>query len=611
MNIVFTYLKAHLAKDTTAAVDLADYNPSVNNLVFARKILDVKLTAAEYNFYRKYKKRELNKIKVIKYKKLIKEIDTISQRKTYSYKDLRNENFEVLNKFNYLRIKINNNFSNSNISNVDLRGIFLDGSKFINSDLSGTKIHINDADFSNAKLDGAEIKFKNIKYMDKVFVNEKLIDDPDKKKIFNTLRSIDDKYSDIKIDLVKQLISAVHCWRNNYVNLQHIDSFLDYIFSKEYYLEDKETRNSVKSLLDRLTLTRNSEKNIKQNYVSLYLDLISRFFNVQEENDFMLGDNGNFIKLMAISLYHDDINIREKSRDLYDKYLKLEKVKPFSEGIKVGNDERVDWDSEGAGNNIILINKDKTMVTSYKELNKMLFADPTKADIQWNLFSLYIKEDEQAINRTNLYNLFNKDFKIFKDNYNVFEDSCHILILNDKFNKLASNFGGYAEEFYSAFIDNPIKVEDRFADDKEYKKLYKVFEELIDIQKGNAAMVSLKEQHYQQICEIFGFKNSNDQVKSKYLLSLAIIFVKYASNDVFGLGNKSPQILKLYAYALMSKANELNSKLMGYDYYDFMSDLVGEGKETTETTGLFFRMRAYGEIHCGSILNKIIPPQWR
>lgn len=603
MNIVFTYLKAHLAKDTTAAVDLADYHPSFKNLSFARKILNIKLTTVECNFCYKKKDQELNINKAIKYKKLLGKLAGIEQRKTYQDKDIRHKGFETLKNFHYEFSKVNMDFSNYDLSDVDLSSYFLEGSKFIKSDLSGTKIKANDADFSNAKLDGAQIKFKNIKYMDKVLVNEKLIDDPAKKKILNTLRSIDDKYSDVKIELVKQLISEVHFWDNNYVNLQHIDSFLDYIFSKEYYLEDKEIRDSVKSLLDQLTLTNNNEKHIALQHVSLYLDIISKFFNDQEQDDFLLKNNKKFINLMAVALYHKELDIQEKSRTLYDKYLKLERVRSFYEKHKTVNDEKVDWDNKDA-NNIIIINENKTMVTSYNELNKMLFADLKKADTQWNSFYLYNDKILQKVNESNLYDLFNKDFKIFKENYNDFA-------LSEKFKKLASNFGDFSEQFYSAFVGNPIQIEDRLVDNEEYSKLYKVFETLIDISKVNAAMASLKEQHYQQICKIFGLENLNNEGKSKYLLILAIIFVKYASNDVFGLGNKSPQVLKLYAYALMSKANKLNAELMGDDYYDFMSDLVGSGKETTETTGLYFRMSAYGEMRCGSIFNKMIPPQWR
>ena len=602
MNIVFTYLKAHLAKDTTAAVDLADYHPSFKNLSFARKILNIKLTTVECNFCYKKKDQELNINKAIKYKKLLGKLAGIEQRKTYQDKDIRHKGFETLKKFHYEFSKVNMDFSNYDLSDVDLSSYFLEGSKFTNSDLSGTKIKANDADFSNAKLDGAQIKFKKIKYMDRACVGEKIIDDPAKKAILNTLRSIDDKYSDIKINLVKKLIKAVHYWDKNYVNVQHIDSFLDYIFSKEYYLEDKEIRDSVKSLLDQLTLTNNNEKHIALKHVSLYLDIISKFFNDQEQDDFLLKNNKKFINLMAVALYHKELDIQEKSRTLYDKYLKLERVRSFYEKHKTVNDEKVDWDNKDA-NNIIIINENKTMVTSYNELNKMLFADLKKADTQWNSFVLYIDGKYNSPNEVNLYDLFNKDFKIFKDNYNIFD-------LN-KFGVLASNFGDFSEQFYSAFVGNPIQIEDRLVDNEEYSKLYKVFETLIDISKVNAAMASLKEQHYQQICKIFGLENLNNEGKSKYLLILAIIFVKYASNDVFGLGNKSPQVLKLYAYALMSKANKLNAELMGDDYYDFMSDLVGSGKETTETTGLYFRMSAYGEMRCGSIFNKMIPPQWR
>lgn len=599
MNIVFTYLKGHLANDTTAAVDLADYHPSFNNLAFARKILDIKLTTAECNFRCKKKGCELNGIKIIKYKSLLKRIDTISQKKTYCDKDLRNENFEILNKLNYLRIKTNNDFSNSDLTGVDLSRVLLEDSKFIHSDLSKAKIRVNYADFSNAKLDGAEIEF-NLGRIDKNFMDKILIDTLDGKTVYHTLRSIDDKYPDIKIKLVKQLIKEVSYSNNNYANSSHINSFLDCVFSKEYYLEDTEIRNSVKSLLDKLTLTENDEKYIKPKYVSLYLDMISKFFNDQEQSDFILKNNVKFIKLMAVALYHKELDIQEKSRTLYDKYLKLERVKPFYEENKVGNDERVDWNSED-NNNLIIINKNKTMVTSYKELNKMLLADT-----QWNSFVLYVNEEHQDIDKIDCYKLFNKDFKIFKDNYNVFE-------LNNKFNKLTSNFGDYAERFYSAFIGNHILAEDRLIDrdKKEQTKMYGVLKELIDIPESNILMTSLKNEHYRQLYDIFELNGLSNEEKSKYLLCLAIIFVKCSSNDVLGLGNGSPRSLKFYAYALINKANELDKRLMGDDYNDFISDLLGKDKESTETTGLFFRMRAYGEIHCGSIFNKIIPPQWR
>ncbi|MBG2801119.1 MULTISPECIES: pentapeptide repeat-containing protein [Proteus] len=602
MNIVFTYLKAHLAKDTTAAVDLADYHPSFKNLSFARKILNIKLTTAECNFCYKEKDKELNINKAIKYKKLLGKLAGIEQRKTYQDKDIRHKGFETLKKFHYEFSKRNMDFSNYELSDVDLSSYFLEGSKFTNSDLSGTKIKANDADFSNAKLDDAQIKFKNIKYMDRACVGGKIIDDPAKKAILNTLRSIDDKYSDIKINLVKELIKAVHYWDKNYVNVQHIDSFLDYIFSKEYYLEDKEIRDSVKSLLDQLTITNNNKKHIALKHVSLYLDIISKFFNDQEQDDFLLKNNKKFINLMAVALYHKELDIQEKSRTLYDKYLKLERVRSFYEKHKTVNDEKVDWDNKDA-NNIIIINENKTMVTSYNELNKMLFADIKKADTQWNSFFLYINEKRQEVNKINNGVLFNDDFKIFKENYSVFA-------LTEKFNKLASKFGDYAEKFYSAFVGNPIQFEDKLSDihNNENVKIYSVLDELIDRQKSNLFMTSLKNEHYQQICDIFELNGLADSEKSNYLLCLAIIFVKYASNDVFGIGNVSPLSLKLYAYALVRKANELNKNLMGNHYYEFISDLLTNGHETT---GLFFQMRAYGEQYCGSVFNKMIPPQWR
>lgn len=56
---------------------------------------------------------------------------------------------------------------------------------------------------------------------------------------------------------------------------------------------------------------------------------------------------------------------------------------------------------------------------SHENLINMLFSDEKGMNASWNKFSLYIKDKSKIIEQTNYYELFNKDFEMFKDSYNA------------------------------------------------------------------------------------------------------------------------------------------------------------------------------------------------
>ncbi|WP_109397616.1 hypothetical protein [Proteus faecis] len=297
---------------------------------------------------------------------------------------------------------------NKGFKNRELKDIKFD---FLVSNLSNVN-------FINDNLDGVELNSK-AKSFNKTendyLLNEKLSGNP-----LNKINTISDKYKEIKIQLVKQIIESINNSGEMKLESFPIDSIIDNIISKKYHLEDRDIKGFAKKLLDikhlRDGLDMYSNK-LSSGTLSFILDLISELDN-ENLKEYMMGKNDCFIKLMALSVYHNDLAIQEKGRSLYNKYLEIEKIKGFVKKENFGNNKKVDW-SDKKNINYIIVSGDKTIVISHEDLVNMLFSDERLMHTSWNKFSLYIKGERKLIEQTNYYNLFNKDFEMFKDSYNA------------------------------------------------------------------------------------------------------------------------------------------------------------------------------------------------
>lgn len=657
MNNVSLYLKAHVMRSSVAAVDLAKRNPSLRNIHFAEKILRIKSTNAQL----KLEKLSGNKIfqqqeELIKYRLLSIKINEIRNNCT-DRNELTSGNFKNSGVRKLIGsigpFKHETNFSNENLINVDLKNKYLrkanfsssysidkkgvnkgvdfsgsdlkgadltkanlEGSIFINSDLRGAKVHLNNANYSNAKLDGAEISFNP-----DFFSNSKLIDGKlSEYTLFDTINSINDKYYKIKISLMIEIMHKKIYIKNSFP----IDSIIDNILSKEYYLDDKEIYDLTKRLLkNKLKLNnRLFQKELFRNHLSLCLDVVSELHNNRRldeckmycYDEFMITHNNEFIELMALSLYHDNKSIQEKARVLYEKYLNLDEVKPFVEKEDFGNgNHKVDWSEKDYNNYILLKKKDfivrndnKAIIISHENLANMLFPNDTEQDVSWTNFFLYVNGKNKAIGKIDYYNLFNNDFDVFKINYN---ESINKIMYRKILPIL--NLGTFYKQFHSAFIGDSIGVKQKLVNVENQQKLADIFNKFLVFSNDNIKYTSLKEEHYQALCQGFDIESLNNEEKSKYLLSLATLFVKYSSSVVFGTESDSPQILRMYAYALLKKANELNADLMNDYFNDWESRLLGENNAFPCTDILFSIMSSYVKENFNNIYNVIMPPHWR
>ncbi|WP_311753190.1 pentapeptide repeat-containing protein [Proteus columbae] len=514
----------------------------------------------------------------------------------------------------------NSTFNHCNLINTDFLFSNIENVNFINSDLSNATIKVKSANFENSTLDNTKIEFdiNNIPLM------------KNKKTLFETISSINDKYDAIKTSLMSALILKIQ--RNILYNYNDHDGhdryniglsaefIIENIFSNQYFCKNEIIKKFVTDILyskyfdDECS---NSIDKLSPDFLSFHLDLIDHYDN-DKMKSFMLENNDQFIKLMVLSLYHENQNVRDRARALYDKYLNLKEIKSFVQENDIDcGDRKVDWYDKNSFNYILSNkNKDKKIVINHEDIVNVLFDNNIENNTSWTRFYLYINNDCQGINNIDYYELFNgfkiletstiPDFVIFKNSYNKMANK----IESNKWLSLFKSSGFY-EQFHSVLIGMKPLSNEKLINIQEQEKLSEVFKPFLNALDGNIKKSSLTIEHYQKLCELFDITLENNALKSQYLLSLSTLIVKYSSSSVFGTDSDSPEILRMYAYALMSKANELNPKLMEKNFKEWSDRLLGMNEMFQCTDVLFSIMSDYGKEHFKDIFYKIIPLHWR
>ncbi len=333
-------------------------------------------------------------------------------------RDLSNMEFKVSTKDFDIK-NVNIDFSNSCLKGVDLSDVNIDGAIYKGADLTNAKIKIVVGeyltDFSNAKLDGATMHFS-----DSQSLNYHLNEDRYKNSPFEIIKTISDKYKEIKVSLIKDIIKKINV--AEMTNEVPIDSIIKNLISMKFCVEDETISKFIKKLFEIKCANKQGKDfdfYMEDKHIMTYLNLLSDFYNIQELKDFMLNKNGGFIKLMTLSLYHGNEKIKEKARVLYDRYLELDEVKPFVGKNNFSNGYyRINWRSEEY-NNYILVSEDKAIIINHKNITKMLFNNHMGCDVKWNKYFLYVDGKYKENDYINAEILFNKFFKVFRNNYNM------------------------------------------------------------------------------------------------------------------------------------------------------------------------------------------------
>lgn len=534
---------------------------------------------------------------------------------TFNHCDLTNADL------NYSIIK-DSTFNHCDLTNANLECANIENVNFIDSNLSGAKIKVKTANFENATLDNASIKF-DMSFLNSIKNKNSLIETIS--SLFETINSIDEKYTEIKTSLMNDLLFKIYrIISNDYNNVGiSINLILDNIFSNKYFCKDDVIKKFITDIL--YTSYFNNEYSnyidkLSPDFLSFHLDIIYNYDN-NELINFMLEKNHQFIKLMVLSLYHENTSIRDRARALYDKYLNLEEIKPFTEEIFFGcGNKVVDWSDKSNCNYILIGNdKNKKIIIAHENIVNMLFNNNVENNSSWNKFYLYINNNLQRYSKINYEELFSSlelfpGFEIkYLPNFLIFEDSYKKITNKIESNKWLSllKSSGFYYQFHYALIGIPPSSNAKLIKFEIQKDLTEKFMPFLSISDNEIKKNSLNIEHYQKLCEVFNITSADNELKSQYLLSLSILIIKYSSGSVFGIESDSPEILRMYAYALMNKANELNPELMGGNFDKWGNKLLGINNEFQCTDILFLDMSNYGKENFGNIFYRIMPLHWR
>ncbi|XBS69081.1 pentapeptide repeat-containing protein [Acerihabitans sp. KWT182] len=384
MNVVLSTIKAHLFNSCTSAIDLVQNNPSPYNIHIAKCLLSAKMTALNLLLSDPQKRSEVNEAKVNKYNNLLVKLNNLTHhlqidspprlsRSTqndlpaganhkhilieaatdeftklfkskiaclsgidFINRDLRHLDFENANELPFSRgMPCSENFTGANLTGVDLSGAFLEGSNFKGATLNHAKLQINCANFTDAALDNADITINPPEAWDEWHLDCLLNSDNNQDTIFSTINTIDDKYRDLKVNLIHQIIDSLV---QDNVDMEDPtfpkSVMINTLFSKEFYLHDEKIRLYCDKLLQKEIIKAN-EKTLLNGFnkaaLLFLLDTIANSAKANKQKYYMIDNNGFFNQLMVLCAHNDAAEIREKARAIYNDYLKLDEVKIYAD----------------------------------------------------------------------------------------------------------------------------------------------------------------------------------------------------------------------------------------------------------------------------------------
>lgn len=303
MSNISLYFKSHIMHSSSAAIELAEINPSDKNLKFAEKLLAIKMAdidtdlREEYIGYRKFMEKtnkytelhgKLNNIMNAKAlhtpSNTSNKANSLDETQLSSINELSSplpmmskiySNFTNRNLGNYDNNFFKNknltgckfsggigagiDFSNSNLEKVDLSLTDLKCPKFTSSNLTSAKLCLNSADFTEAVMKNTEISLK-LPSPDRLTISESLdiinryfndINNSD--TIFSMINTISDDYLNLKTKLMRDSLNFISSFPDKITMRSSVPiaSILNNITSKEFYLKDKQISDLVHQLIER------------------------------------------------------------------------------------------------------------------------------------------------------------------------------------------------------------------------------------------------------------------------------------------------------------------------------------------------------------------------
>ncbi len=418
------------------------------------------------------------------------------------------------------------------------------------------------------------------------------INNPESDSLLTIINSIDQQYSDLKINLMKQVLNSLKDTDISTV----AKPFEDILYNNSIYLEDKTIHDFI---VNKLLPKKIEEAQVKR--IELHvteINILLSNINFKDENDkkkFMLENSSLINQLIYCGRKSENQKLQDTIMTLETQYLNIPEILIIKEEL-----DSVFF-SFDPNDTLIFIEpkKNEHFAISQKYYEQWLMNIDSGTEVS-EAYWFKDKVNENIVNPRELF----KTFKLFEANYSFIENSKKF----GNFIKLL-NLGNLEVHFLTA-IQQKSYVHKLI--EKNEEPLIPIFDKFVEndiLSSGKTATnIKITENHFNKIIQTFDIKDTKEQ--AKLFLSLSTVFTKFSSSGIFGTEYNSPLTLRNYALALLYKANELDNTLIPNRKEDWENRLTGLYKTFSCTAILFLIMIEECKKKCPDMLHQMLPTAW-
>lgn len=524
------------------------------------------------------------------------------------------------------------NLTGANLSGAKLCGANLFGANLSRSNLSETDLsqaYLSEADLSMARIIQANLvgvvlvgaNLSNILHDNLLlqmpnWTEAKLdlylnhLNNPDSGSLLTMIDGIDERFADVKIRMARELLDSL-----TNVDLSSVALPLLDILSKPTFKDDNIITARLKNICHDSYLSENSPLILPPLTEPVLEHLLDNF---RSQADWCFTHNSVFIQAIAQGIKASNL-IKELTIMLYCIYLGHEKIKHFVELDEFGDygTYKPAWDDDLSANYIMFSIKPDSpvMLLSHSTLEGLL--DPHPLQPVWDKVYLYQPKKNPQTREIVWVNvlagvyplekLYCHDFNLFQSSYRMAENSTsfHKLLLILKLGEMHSKFISAAKSKGSRF---------KLIGEVAQKRLAEIFKPKLFFSE-NLQDSCLQLSHYGEIIQLYGLYSAGSMKIASTLFSLAAIFTKYSSSTFFGSEAESPQIIRVYAYALMKQAYVIDAsifqaKIIGDQFTVFENRLLGLNNAFDCSALLSDDMIKFARKRFPDVLAGILPMAW-
>jgi uncharacterized protein YjbI with pentapeptide repeats len=560
------------------------------------------------------------------------------------------------------------NLENASLTGVDLNQLDITGASLAGANLTGanlsranlTKCNLKNTILENADLRGTDLteavlnltRFNNYTKFDEFTVLQRaeitfgfiggawhdaplgqLLDhkiNRNNSSLLTVIDSMNVKYVNnegipLKINLMHQIIDSF----GNVNPLPVHAALLDIFLNNPIYFRDKKIIAFVKKniLNPKISKANTARLNI-DNVAELrwYLNMLLKTKVSNQNQNFMLKNNGFFIQLMAFCTGHENVQIKGDAEKVYNKYLNLSPLSIYKTNNLLLPEVTCDAkgyvkDIEDTDRAFIFVSKNgvetnKGLLVSRNDIKEMLNVGTTH---DWS--ATYFVENGVVVFPPDLTRVFSL-FSLFNSAYQFQLRTASFIKLLDTMNLNYINKNNYPDtpkKDYTPIFKNALKEAKsliKLTGKEDIHPLNEIFTPLFNLSRGNAQTMTITEVHFRAIIAMYNLETVSLADQAQTLFCLAAIFVKYSSSYIFGTEDESPYVIRTYGAALLNKARELNPILFTNALFkDWMDRLVGiTGAQTFAscTAQLSSDLMAFAnrQQDFRNTLAKMKPPAW-